>query len=105
MRVLFEVFDEEWKRLEDRTRRYQQELATLPKGSISLKKRRGRQYAYLNYRMKQAVISEYLGEARTKVVKDYREKIDLRRKLEKGLREMRADMKALEKVLHARRKK
>lgn len=105
MRVLFEVLDEEWRRLKDRISRYQKELEILPKGSLTLKKRRDRQYAYLNYREKQAVISKYLGEASTKVVKDYCEKIELRRKLEKGLREMRADMKAVEKVLHARRKK
>lgn len=105
MRVLFSVFEEEWERLQDRTKRYQQEVEELPKGSLCLKKRRGRQYAYLNYREKSAVKSQYLGEAKSKVVKDYREKIELRRKLEKGLREMRADMKALEKVLHARRKK
>lgn len=105
MRVLFEILDEEWRRLKDRISRYQKEIEILPKGSISIKKRREREYAYLNYREKQTVNSKYLGEAKTKVVKEYREKIELRRKLEKGLREMRVDMKAIEKVLHARRKK
>ena len=105
MRVLFSVFEEELERLQDRTKRYQQEVESLTKGSLCLKKRGDRQYAYLNYREKDAVKSQYLGEAKSKVVKDYREKIELRRKLDKGLREMRADMKALEKVLHARRKK
>jgi|SRR5690606_30344317 len=105
MRVLFSVLEEEWERLQDRSKRYQKEVEELPKGALCLKQRRSRQYAYLNYRENGVVKSQYLGEAKSKVVNDYREKIELRRKLEKGLREMRADMKALEKVLHARRKK
>lgn len=105
MRVLFGILEEEWERLQDRSESYRKELELLPKGSLCLKERRGRQYAYFSVRQKNKVRSQYLGEAHSKVVKDYREKIELRRKLEKGLREMRADMKALEKVLNARRKK
>lgn len=105
MSVLFSVLEEEWERLRDRSERYQKEIKELPKGSLSIKERRGRKYAYLSFRKKDKVQSQYLGESTSKVVKGFRDKIELRRTLEKGLREMRADMKALEKVLRARRKK
>ena len=105
MRVIFEILDEEWGRLQERSERYLEEISSLPKGSLSLKDRRGRKYAYLSERKKDKVVSRYLGEAHSEIANVYREKIELRRKLEKGVREMKLDMKALEKVLHARRKK
>ena len=61
MSILKDVLKDEYERLKSLERWYNHEIASLPIGSISIKRRKGREYLYINYRHKEKVKSDYVG--------------------------------------------
>ena len=55
------VLHEERKRLKSLSRKYSSEIAALPKGCVSIKKRRDQNYLYLAYRQGSKVNFKYIG--------------------------------------------
>jgi len=77
---------------------YMQEIASLPRGSLTIKKVGSKQYCYLRFREGDKVRLQYAGKAED-VENILREQIDRRRELESLLKELNSDMKLIEKVV------
>lgn len=106
MSIIFEVLKEEKERLDALSKRYSMEIARLPKGAFIIKDRNGKKFAYLNYREKSAVRSKYLGADNAPKVKDMGVKIKRRQEIESWLKDVKSDLKVLNKVLvHDERRK
>ena len=99
MAMVFDILEEEKRRLLSLKARYERQLSELPKGSLSRKKRWNREYLYLAYRESDKVKFEYVGpvdsdaaqEVETKAAeKCWREKLsqveDNLADVERGLR-------------------
>ena len=77
---------QEKERIDRMLAKYQEELGTLPKGTISEKKVRQSTYFYLKYREGKKVISRYIPQKDVEVV---REQVEKRRQI-RSLQEERA---------------
>jgi hypothetical protein len=99
MGALRPILQEEQQRLNRLCRKYRAEIGKLPKGSVSIKNRRWRLYAYLAYRDDGKVVFKYLGGAQSKKVAEIRQKIQGRKRLETLLKKARANLKEAERAL------
>lgn len=100
MNLILDTILHEKTRIERMMTKYQEELLTLPKGTLSGKKVRQSTYFYLKYRDGKKVISRYIPQ---KDIAQVRERIEKRRHIETmihALEEERAIAnKALEGLL------
>lgn len=99
MSVLEDVLEEEYERSVRLSRLMEQELATLPKGSVRTRVIRGRKYYYLNHREGDKVVSDYLPASR---VDDVRIQVARRRELKAALKEQERSRKQIERALGRR---
>lgn len=99
MEILKSVLKEELKRLKALGRQYSNILGKLPKGSLSRKKRGNRVYYYLAYRKEKKVVYDYIGKLDQKAREKLLDKIDERKKIEKLNRQVKMDIKKLEKMI------
>lgn len=102
MSVLRGILKEEKLRLKSLSRMYVSELKKLPRGSISLKRIRNGEYAYLAYRKQGRVRFDYLGAASSEQVHKMHEKVKERRKLEELLKRAMGNLKEVEGMLRVR---
>jgi hypothetical protein len=98
MSVLRGVLKEEKQRLKALLRLYGSEVKAFPRGSISLKRIRNGEYAYLAYRKKGQIHFDYLGLASSESV----QKIAERRKLEALVKKAKTNLKEVERMLRVR---
>ena len=105
MSVIFGVLEEERERQKALKALYEKQLKKLPKGSLRVRERGKRRYVYLLYRDGKQVLTAYVGEAGAAKVKALKEKLAERKKALDALRRVKADLKLLDKVTRARRKK
>ena len=103
MSILKDVLTDEYKRLKSLGEWYKQEIVSLPKGSISLKKRKNREYLYINYREKNKVKSDYVGLASSEKAVDVANKIKQRKKIEEELKSVKQGLKELERALYGKK--
>jgi len=103
MSILKDVLKDEYERLKSLERWYNHEIASLPKGSISIKKRKGREYLYINYRQKDRVKSDYVGYASSEKSSEMISKIEKRKEYEKELKAVKSDLKELERALYGKK--
>ncbi len=103
MSVLKDVLKDEYERLKSLEQWYNHEIASLPKGSISIKKRKGREYLYINYRQKDKVKSDYVGCVSAEKSSEMISKIKQRKEYEKELKAVRNDLKELERALYGKK--
>lgn len=96
MSVLEEVLLEEYERSLRISAVLEEEIASLPRGSIRARKVRGREYYYLQYRDGKRVKSDYV---KPEDVEHVREQIELRRNDVAALREQRRSQRQIEKAL------
>jgi hypothetical protein len=82
MAVLDYVLAEELARLQRYRSHLSEDMGKLPKGSISIKIKAKRPYAYLSFRQGKKVVSTYVGAAGNPKVVEISQQIDSRRKLE-----------------------
>ena len=80
------VLNEERERLLKLRARYQKEIDSLPPGSVSIKTRNGKRYAYRSYRDSGKVRTEYIGPVESDKVAEVAALIDKRRDLKKLLK-------------------
>jgi len=99
MKILNSVLNEELDRLNKLKRNYEKQIAKLPKGSLIRKNIKGNIYYYLNYRQEEKKIFEYIGKLPGKELKNLSDKIEERRKLEKLNKQVKKDIKKLEKMI------
>ncbi len=103
MSILKDVLSDEHERLKSLVQWYKQEIALLPKGSISIKKRKDREYLYLNYREKDRVKSNYVGHIKSEKAIEVGDKIKQRMKYEEELKVIKKDFKELERALYGKK--
>ena len=94
--ILKQVLIEELDRTIRMTAIYKEELEKLPKGSIVIKKIKGRPYNYLQFRDGDKVKSEYINESKVEKVKKYLER---RKELKKSIKRADSNKKSLERAL------
>ena len=77
---------------------YEKQLAELPKGSLRIKERNGKQYYYLTYRRDGKVVSEYIGSDK-KAVYELKEQLERRKDIENLLKSIKKELALMSKVL------
>jgi hypothetical protein len=82
MSIVFNILKEELQRLKQLSQKYIKEINKLPKGSISLKKRFHKSFAYLAYRQNNKVKFKYLGGLGSSSLAQLKEKIQKRKQYE-----------------------
>lgn len=102
MSVLRGVLKEEKQRLKALLRMYGSEVKAFPRGSISLKRIRNGEYAYLAYREKGRIHFDYLGVASSESVQKMNEKVAERRKLESLVKKAKTNLNEVERMLRVR---
>ncbi len=103
MSYIKSILYDEYERLKALSAKYLAEAASLPKGSISVKKRRQREYLYLAYREKNRVISKYIGPLDSAKSQEIIKKIGLRKQYEKKLKKVGKDIAEIERFVHGRK--
>lgn len=99
MPVLEEILEEEYERSVRLTRLMEEEIASLPKGSIRARKIGAHEYYYLNYRVGGKVRSDYVPLSD---VEDVRAKIARRKELQTALKEQSTAQKQINRALGRR---
>ena len=79
---------------------YEQQLMTLPKGSVRVKERNGKRYFYLAYRSNGKVISEYIGNDESDLA-GLLEQLERRKSVENLLKAIKKELILMNKVLEA----
>ena len=77
-----QILLEEKKRLENLIHFYKSEIAKLPKGALLIRKIGRYRYLYLNYRLKNGPVSEYIGKDSSEKAKKMVSGVQQRKKLE-----------------------
>ncbi len=99
MKVLKGILKEEEERLKEAQGSYEREIAKLPKGSVQLKRIKEKNYPYRAYRKGKQVVFEYLGSLDSEELNGLRQKIELRQRYEKMLREVRVNLKEVKRMI------
>ena len=99
MKILNGVLNEELDRLNQLKKNYEKQIVKLPKGSLIRKNVKGNIYYYLNYRQEKKKIFKYIGKLPNKELKNLLDEIEERRKLEKLNKQVKKDIKKLEKMI------
>ena len=100
MEILNGVLKEEFERLKNLKKQYVQEMSKLPKGSLIRKQINGNIYYYLNYRDGKKNVFKYIGKLSKDEIKDFKSKIDKRRKLWKLNIKVKKDIARLKQIIH-----
>ena len=103
MAMVFDVLEEEKQRLLSLKAKYRQRLTELPKGSISRKKRRNREYLYLAYRESGKVKFEYIGPVGSEAAQEAEVQVQRRKDLERKLRQVEENLADVERGLRGKR--
>lgn len=96
LNLILSTILQEKERIDRMLAKYQEELGTLPKGTISEKKVRQSTYFYLKYREGKKVISRYIPQ---KDVEAVREQVEKRRHIETMIRSLQEERAIAEKAL------
>lgn len=96
MSILDSVLQEEYERSERMKSAIESELNELPKGYVSTKKIAGKSYYYLQQRNKMKIIGTYIPPEELSEIK---KQIDRRKQLEESIRELKANMKKIKRVI------
>jgi hypothetical protein len=102
MSIVKDILRDERNRLVLLKDQIEEQILSLPKGSLSRKKRNNRFYYYLAYRKGDKVIFKYVGKDNSPEIASLEQDIKKRRKLEKRLREIKADLKDIKRGLGER---
>ena len=81
---------------------YEEQLASLPKGTIRKKERNGRNYFYLAYRAEGKVVSEYIGNDES-ALDVLRERLERRKNIEALLKSIKNELRLMNRALEAAR--
>lgn len=103
MAMVFDILEEEKRRLLSLKERYRQQLSELPRGSLSRKKRGHREYLYLAYRVSDKVKFEYVGPVDSEAAQEVEAKVHRRRDLEDKLAQVQESLAEVKRGLRGRR--
>lgn len=97
-----DIIREERRRLRTLSRKYSDKIASLPQGTVSIKKRNNSDYLYLACRRDGKVKFDYIGSAGSDKARQVLEQVRSRKDYEKKLSQVKSDLKEIEKVIHGR---
>jgi hypothetical protein len=101
MTILDSILAEELSRLQTQVKHYHEELISLPAGTITLKTRNGKQYAYRAYRSGSRVCTDYIGNADSDAVHDAIRAAAKRKTIVAELRALATDIARLQRMIDA----
>jgi len=101
MAVVDSILDEELQRLAKLQRKYQLAMLKLPSGSISIKVKSGRRYAYRAFRDGSRVITLYIGPVDSAEVAKLMDEVKQRRAAVKEIKAIERDIVRIRKMLNA----
>jgi len=90
MSLLSQIVAEEKDRIKKMISEYEQELGTLPKGTLVGKKVKDKQYFYLQFREGKKTVSCYVG-CKADIVDELRERIKRRKHIEAMLKALKTE--------------
>lgn len=99
------VLAEELQNSERMLRKYQQALASLPKGSLVNKKIKGSRFYYLAYRQGSRVRFDYKGKLSPDEVAKGKEAQSLRAKYRRLIAELKEQVVFIKRALHERKRR
>lgn len=102
MSIILDIINEEKERLTVLQKKYYEIICSFPKGSISLKQRSKKKFAYLCFRDKKKVIFKYVGVADSQKVISLEHEIQERKKYEEKLKKIKSDLKEINRVISRR---
>ena len=102
MSIVYAVLRNELSRLAALRRKYHEERKLLPVGSVCVKKKSARVYAYLAHRENGRVVQRYLGRDQDPRVGEMRQLVQKRRKFDKEIKGIDVDIKRIRKMLNVR---
>lgn len=90
LNIIRDTLIEELERNERSQRVYAHEIELLPKGSLTVRMRRGLPYCYLKYREGKKVVTKYVGPER-RIGEDLRLQIEKRQSLQATLQRLKRE--------------
>ena len=104
MGYITDILDEEYQRLRALSLKYESEITSLPRGSISIKKRGRNKYLYLAYREKGKIRFDYIGPEDSVNARMVIEKIERRKEYEDKLKQVKQNLAEIERAVHGRKR-
>lgn len=99
MSLILTTIQQERQRIAYMLKRYQAELAALPKGTLSEKRVDGRTYHYLKHREGKRVVSRYI---KAEEVDALRERLQQRKHIETMIKSLREELRIADKALEGK---
>lgn len=103
MSYIKNVVQEEHQRLQALCQKYRDKIDSLPRGTVSIKKRNKGEYLYLASRRDGKVKFDYIGSVGSEKARKIREQVKFRKDYEGKLKQIKADLRQIEKVVHGRK--
>ena len=103
MSYIKSIMQEEHRRLQAFYQKYNDKIYALPRGTVSIKKRHNSDYLYLACRRNGKVKFDYIGPVGSDKARQVMEQVKTRKDYEKKLRQVKGDLKEIEKVIHGRK--
>ncbi len=105
MSIVKDILREEKNRLVILKDQIEKQISSLPKGSLSRKKRSSGWFYYLAYRDSEKIIFKYIGKENSPKVIALVDAIKKRRKLEKRLIEIKSNLRDIKRGLGERKQR
>lgn len=103
MGYIQQVMNDEHQRLQALSKKYRDRIASFPKGAVSVKKRKDREYLYLANRKDGKVRFDYIGPMASDKAKEALARISERKACEAKLKQVNRDLKNIGKIIHGRK--
>ncbi len=103
MSYIKNIMQEEHQRLQALYQKYIDKIDSLPKGTVSIKKRNKSEYLYLASRRGAKVKFDYIGSVASENARKILEKVKFRKDYELKLKQVKGNLREIEKVLHGRK--
>lgn len=97
------IMKEEHQRLQALSKKYINKIDSLPKGSVSIKKRNKSEYLYLANRRDGKVKFDYVGSVGSEKARKIMEQMESRKDHKQKLKQVKSDLKEIERVIHGRK--
>jgi hypothetical protein len=103
MSYIKNILQEEHRRLQALCQKYMDKIDSLPKGTVSVKKRNKSEYLYLASRQGGKVRFIYIGSVASEKARKLMDQISDRKSYELKLKQVKNDLKEIGKVLNGRK--
>lgn len=103
MSYIKNIMREEHQRLQVLYQKYINKIKSLPKGTVSIKKRNKSEYLYLANRRDGKVKFDYIGSIGSEKAHEIIEQVKFRKDYELKLKQVKSDLREIEKVIHGRK--